>query len=385
MSSESFGMVSAGDIGVFRGGSGFPVRFQGLKSGELPFFKVSDMNRPGNELFMVKANNYVSEEVRASLGATRIPAGAIVFAKVGAAVYLERKRVLAQDSCIDNNMAAFIVDQSSFDVRFLHYLLSAFKLSSLVATTALPSLNGVQLRSIPLLMPSTVTEQREIASIVSNVDMMIASLERLIAKKRSMKQGIMQQLLTGKTRLPGFSGEWHSKRLSELLAYEQPGRYLVSSTDYVKTGIPVLTAGKTFLLGYTIETGGIYEALPVIIFDDFTTASKYVSFPFKAKSSAMKMLSAKPGADLRFVFERMQQIDFVVADHKRRWIAEFSKIEIAVPPIEEQHAISSVSEDTDDEIDALERRICSIRAIKHGMIQELLTGRTRLVPAEVGA
>lgn len=228
-------------------------------------------------------------------------------------------------------------------------------------------------------------EQESIVEALTGPTAAVNSLERLIAKKRSMKQGIMQQLLTGNTRLPGFSGEWQSKRLSELLAYEQPGRYLVSSTDYVKTGIPVLTAGKTFLLGYTIETGGVYQALPVIIFDDFTTASKYVSFPFKAKSSAMKMLSAKPGADLRFVFERMQQIDFVVADHKRRWIAEFSKIEIAVPPIEEQHAISSVIEDTDDEIDALERRICSIRAIKRGMMQELLTGRTRLVPAEVAA
>ena len=147
-------MVSAGDVGVFRGGSGFPIRFQGQKGAELPFFKVSDMNTTGNELFMVRANNYVSEKLRASMGANRIPAGAIVFAKVGAAVFLERKRILAQDSCIDNNMAAFIVDSSRADVRFLHYLLSAFKLSSLVATTALPSLNGKQLRSIPLVMPS---------------------------------------------------------------------------------------------------------------------------------------------------------------------------------------------------------------------------------------
>ena len=105
-------IMSAGDIGTFRGGSGFPVKYQGKKSGDLPFFKVSDMNSAGNELFMSRANNYISESRRKSLGAVRVPAGAIVFAKVGAAVFQERKRILAQDSCIDNNMSAFIVDET---------------------------------------------------------------------------------------------------------------------------------------------------------------------------------------------------------------------------------------------------------------------------------
>ena len=98
--------VPAGEVGRFRGGSGFPLRFQGQPSGEIPFFKVSDMNLAGNERHMTRANHYISEVVRKQLGATLCPAGSIVFAKVGAAVFLERKRILAQPSCIDNNMAA---------------------------------------------------------------------------------------------------------------------------------------------------------------------------------------------------------------------------------------------------------------------------------------
>ena len=111
---------------------------------------------------------------------------------------------------------------------------------------------------------------------------LIESLEQLIAKKRGMKTAAMQQLLTGKKRLPSFDGEWEEKRLGDYLEYEQPTKYLVSSADYIGNGdIPVLTANKSFILGYTTETHSVYKSLPVIIFDDFTTASKFVRFAFK--------------------------------------------------------------------------------------------------------
>ena len=173
---------------------------------------------------------------------------------------------------------------------------------------------------------------------------------------------------------------WRTQRLRDLLTYEQPGRYLVRSTNYVRRGkYPVLTAGKTFLLGYTNETDGAYTGHPVIIFDDFTTASKYVDFDFKAKSSAMKMLTARPGAaHLRFVYERMQLIKYPIFDHKRRWIAEFSKLEIDAPDLAEQTAVAEVADDLTTQIATLERLIAKKQAIKQGMMQQLLTGRTRL-------
>ena len=105
-------------------------------------------------------------------------------------------------------------------------------------------------------------------------------------------------------RFPDFTGEWEEHCLGELLDYEQPQDYLVASEDYQKTGTPVLTAGKTFILGYTNETEGIYTKLPAIIFDDFTTESKYVTFPFKAKSSAMKMLKLKDEHKIVLKFEK---------------------------------------------------------------------------------
>lgn len=136
--------------------------------------------------------------------------------------------------------------------------------------------------------------------------------------------------------------KWPMVALDEVLNYEQPTNYIVSTEDYndnYKT--PVLTAGKTFILGYTNEKGGIFEDnLPVIIFDDFTTATKFVNFPFKVKSSAMKILHAKGQGNIKFLFYIMQKINFPSSTHKRYWISQYSKIKIPLPPLEVQEQIA---------------------------------------------
>ena len=142
--------------------------------------------------------------------------------------------------------------------------------------------------------------------------------------------------------------------LGELLSYEQPTPYIVESTDYndaYKT--PVLTAGKSFILGYTNEENNIYNKLPVIIFDDFTTASRYVNFPFKVKSSAMKILT--PNTELvipKYIFYRMQIIEFDHSTHKRYWIQQFSKIKVSIPPITEQQRIVDRIEEMFSQLDS---------------------------------
>lgn len=147
--------------------------------------------------------------------------------------------------------------------------------------------------------------------------------------------------------------QWSEYELGALLSYEQPTPYIVSSTDYNdKYKTPVLTAGKSFILGYTNETLGVYTALPVIIFDDFTTASQYVNFGFKVKSSAMKILT--PNTDLvlpKFIYYRMQIIQFDHSTHKRYWIQQYSKIKVSIPPIPVQEQIVSRIEELFSELD----------------------------------
>lgn len=235
-------------------------------------------------------------------------------------------------------------------------------------------------RNLPIYGPKDITEQQAIAEALSDIDGLIAALDKKIAKKRLIKQGAMQQLLTGKKRLPGFTDSWVEKKLGEILDYEQPQPYLVVSTDYVNSGIPVLTAGKSLILGYTTEQFGIYNKLPVIIFDDFTTDSKYISYPFKVKSSAMKVLSLKNNDyDLRLVYELMQQIDFPLKDHQRYWISEYSQLTISIPKDrEEQTAIATILTDMDKEIADLKAKRDKYQLLKSGMMQKLLTGQIRL-------
>ena len=133
---------------------------------------------------------------------------------------------------------------------------------------------------------------------------------------------------------------WSICRLEDIVDYEQPQAYIVDSTDYSEDyPTPVLTAGKSFIIGYTNETDGICDNLPVIIFDDFTTDSRFVDFPFKIKSSAMKILRVKKEIDIRYVGFYMSITRLVGDTHKRYWISEYSKLPILIPPKAEQERI----------------------------------------------
>ncbi|GAA7208830.1 hypothetical protein ID0449_10070 [Helicobacter pylori] len=138
------------------------------------------------------------------------------------------------------------------------------------------------------------------------------------------------------------------RKLGEVLEYDQPNQYCVTNKKFDKSyPTPVLTAGKTFILGYTNEKDNIYQASkssPVIIFDDFTTATQWVDFPFKVKSSAMKILLPKdPAINIRFIFFYMQTIPYNISgEHTRQWISRYSLITIPIPPLEIQQEIVKI-------------------------------------------
>ena len=130
---------------------------------------------------------------------------------------------------------------------------------------------------------------------------------------------------------------WSICKLEDIVIYEQPTAYIVTSTKYNDAyTTPVLTAGKSFIIGKTNETKGVYENLPCIIFDDFTTESKYVDFPFKVKSSAMKILKVCGEISIDYIALFMSITRLVGKTHKRYWISEYSKLTVPIPPIKEQ-------------------------------------------------
>lgn len=198
-------------------------------------------------------------------------------------------------------------------------------------------------------------------SKVGGADVVASDLAHVVEKQKIQEIGDYNLSGERYRETVQLNSEWPIIRLGEILDYEQPKKYIVESENYsdeYKT--PVLTAGKTFILGYTCERNGIYERdrLPVIIFDDFTTATKYVDFPFKVKSSAMKILTVKDKvtADIRFVYYMMQNIRFDASRHKRYWIAEYSKMRIPLPPLNVQKEIV-------EELDEYQRIIDGARMV----------------------
>lgn len=255
---------------------------------------------------------------------------------------------------------------------------------SVQTETAVPHISSKQIKEFSFLLPP-LPEQRKIATFLGTWDKAISTTERLINNSKQQKKALMQQLLTGKKRLLNnsgkpFEGEWKKVELGKLLDYKQPTPYLVKSTAYSdEYSTPVLTAGKTFILGYSNEDFGIFsQELPAIIFDDFTTATKFVDFPFKAKSSAMKILVAKEEASIKYIYEAMQVLNYPIGGHQRHWISIFSNLVIGLPSPQEQKKISSVLTNADQEIELLEQQLSDLKQEKKALMQQLLTGKRRV-------
>lgn len=188
---------------------------------------------------------------------------------------------------------------------------------------------------------------------------------------------------------------WTVAQFEDLLDYIQPTKFIVASTEYddsYKT--PVLTAGKSFIIGYTNETDGIFNSLPTIIFDDFTTATKFVNFPFKVKSSAMKILQpTHEMVNIKYAYYYMQTVHIKSETHKRYWISEYSKIELFFPPYNEQKKIVEKLEelfsDLDKGIEYLNNTLKQLKVYRQAVLKFTFEGgdinRTEYILKDVSA
>ena len=282
--------------------------------------------------------------------------------------------------CTNQSIAAIQPNPEYFVPEFLYQNLDNRYLELRSMSTGDGGRGGLNLqiiKSVPIFFPG-IPEQKKIAKFLSAIDRKIALLTKKHKLLSQYKKGVMQKIFNQEIRFKDEAGkdfpDWGYVTLGEVLDYEQPGNYLVSTAEYsddFKT--PVLTAGKTFLLGYTDEINGIFTDLPVIIFDDFTTALKFVDFPFKAKSSAMKMLkNVNSDNCLRYIYEAMCRIDFQGGDeHKRYWISQYSKIIIPLPCHDEQIKILEFSVGIDKKIEIIKSKLELTKKYKRGLLQQM--------------
>ena len=234
---------------------------------------------------------------------------------------------------------------------FLYHLLSKINWSHLNSTTIVRIYND-DLRNLKLYYPHH-DEQKKITHLFQLINERIATQNKIIEDLKKLKSAIRKRIFTSLK-----NEHTENYEINQLLAYEQPSAYIVANDEYSAdtTLTPVLTANKGFVLGYTDEDFGIYQKGECIIFDDFTMDAKYVSFPFKVKSSAIKILTAKLNVNLRFMFEYLSYLGLKSEEHKRHYISEIASLVIELPSKEKQNRIANLMTSLDNKL-ALEEKV----------------------------
>jgi type I restriction enzyme S subunit len=370
-----------GDLGnVVRGGSPRPAGDPRFFNGDyIPWLTVAALtNLSESQLHVTETAGHLTKE-----GAERsrvLEPDTLIIANSGATLGVAK--ILDVKCCANDGIAA-IINQNAGDKRFIAYCINSQteRLRKVVATgNGQPNLNTGLIRNIPVPFPPR-PEQRAIADALSDVDALIEQLEALIAKKHAIKTATMQQLLTGQQRLPGFSAPWTTKPFDDLFQRVNPGVRQLKADEYSTSGsYPVIDQGKKPIAGYSDREDKVYfcPSDGVIVFGDHTRIRKFINFDFIIGADGTQILSTRSGLHLKFFYYQLLRKEIPNTGYNRHF--KFLKeMTFEVPPTEEQQAIATILTDMDAEIEALQARRDKTQAIKQGMMQELLTGRTRLV------
>ena len=232
------------------------------------------------------------------------------------------------------------------------------------------------LAEFKVLVPSEKAEQDIIGKVFDKFDSLITLHQRKLEHLKLKKKSLLQKLFPKEgevypeLRFPGFTDPWEQRKFSELFEYERPDAYIVQSDLYCdEYNVPVLTANKAFILGYTNEECTYNK--PSIIFDDFTLDRKYVDFPYMLKSSAIKILTAKENHNLRFLFERLNSTRFEVLGHARHYISVVQNTSTLCPTLDEENCISTILTKVDTLLTLHQRKLEHLQLLKKALLQQL--------------
>ena len=329
------------DLAVVIGGGTPDTTIKSYWDGEIQWFTPSEI---GKNKYVDSSLRTITEEGLNNSSAKLLPPNTILLssrATIG-------ECSLSLRECATNQGFQCLVSKKC-NVDFLYYLIQTKKrdlIRKSCGSTFL-EISANEVRKIQVSVPTDV-EQQKIAGLLSLIDERIATQNKIIEDLKKLKSAIRKKMFSL------LKDEYtESFEINQLLDYEQPTAYIVANDEYsTDTSLtPVLTANKGFILGYTDEKFGIYQKGECIIFDDFTMDAKYVSFPFKVKSSAIKILTAKPNVNLRFMFEYLSYWELKSEEHKRHYISEIASLVIELPSKERQSIIASLMTSLNSKLD----------------------------------
>ena len=337
---DSFKLV---ELGKFIGGGTPSSSNLSFWTGSIPWISSSDIKE--DNINNISISRYITEDAIEKSATKYCPAPVIlIVSRVGVG-----KVALSHTSLCTSQDFCNIIDIKCHPVFLSYNLLRTMKRKSReVQGTSIKGITSDELQKIRVFIPKNKDEQNKISNLLTLLDERIATQNKIIEDLKKLKSAIRKKMFSL------LKDEYtESFEINQLLDYEQPTAYIVANDEYsTDTSLtPVLTANKGFILGYTDEKFGIYQKGECIIFDDFTMDAKYVSFPFKVKSSAIKILTAKPNVNLRFMFEYLSYWEFKSEEHKRHYISEIASLVIELPSKERQSIIASLMTSLNSKLD----------------------------------
>lgn len=356
-----------------------------LKDGNIPYYKVEQLNNSQKYQNQTPYHVYTEHP---------ISAGSIVFPKRGAAIATNKIRILVHDSYFDTNIMSITVDNNQAEAEYLYYLLVRKGLWEIADTTSIPQINNKHIN--PLIFPfPDKEEQRRIAKAISDIDELISSLEKLIAKKKAIKQGAMQQLLTGKTRLSGFSDTWQKRSIEEIAVFPTATvptdkidtRYYIGTDNMIKDKGGIQDNSICIEYEYVRE----YQKNDILL-SNIRPYLKKIWFADRdgGCSNDVIVIRLKESKEInpQLLYFLLSQDSFfdeimsnAIGTKMPRGDKETIKSYIIAFPTDtkEQDAIVNILLDMDLQIKKFENCLKKNRQLKDGMMQQLLTGKIRLM------
>lgn len=320
------------DIAEVVGGGTPDTTDSTLWNGDIQWFTPTEV---GHSKYVSMSVRTISQLGLQKSSAKILPAGSILLssrATVG-------ECSIAQKDCTTNQGFQNLIPKKGINNEFLYYLAQTQKRHFIkyASGSTFLEISNSEIKKTKCAVPG-IKEQTEIATFLSAIDKKIETQNKIISDLKVLKKELNGFLIS---RL--IKGKESNCKIEDVIDYEQPTGYIVNSDKYIVDGkTPVLTANKAFFLGYTNEKEGIYDKSDCIIFDDFTLDFKYVDFPFKVKSSAIKFLTAKKSIELRYFYEYLLFLNLNTNEHKRHYISEIATLPLYLPSIDEQRRVLNV-------------------------------------------
>ena len=400
-----------GEFADVRAGSGFPDRYQGRDSGAYPFYKVSDMNIGGNELIMDTANNWINEDVVRELRAKPFPIGTVIFPKVGAAVYTNKKRLLSKSALVDNNVMGVFIRDSDFCVpEFLLFWFQSIDLRDWANPGPLPSINSGVIKETSIPLPP-LPEQRAIAHALRTAQQARAARQRELTLERERKAALMGHLFTHGTRneprkqteIGDMPESWRVVKFADVvdvargqvIPIDEPYKSMMhigSENIEPNTGrlLPTKTNGELKVISgnYVFEPGDILYSkirpyLNKVVMPLFAGTCSADIYPLRANKDYLVQT---------FLFQYLLSETFktrAISFQDRTGIPKINRdqlwsIALPAPSLDEQRDIATALCACDAKIAALERETQVLDELFRAMLDELMTGRMSAVPLVQG-